>query len=66
MPEQRDFYEVLGVSKTASEDEIKKAYRKKARQYHPDMNPDNKESCEAIMKEVNQAYPPPPGGSGPG
>ena len=51
----KDFYEVLGVSKTASEDEIKKAYRKLAKKYHPDVNPDNKEA-EAKFKEINDAY----------
>lgn len=55
MAEKRDYYEVIGVSKTASEDEIKKAYRKLAKQYHPDLNPNDKEA-EAKFKEVNEAY----------
>ena len=52
---KRDYYEVLGVEKTATEADIKKAYRTLAKKYHPDMNPDNKEA-EVKFKEVNEAY----------
>jgi len=53
--QKRDYYEVLGLQKDASEDEIKKAYRKLAKQHHPDLNPGDKRA-EANFKEVNEAY----------
>ena len=56
MAGKRDYYEVLGVNKNATDDELKKAYRKLAKKYHPDANPDNKEEAEAKFKEVNEAY----------
>lgn len=55
LAEKRDYYEVLGVSKNATEAELKKAYRKMAVKYHPDQNPGDKEA-EAKFKEVNEAY----------
>ena len=55
MAAKKDFYEVLGVSKTASEAEIKKAYRKLAKKYHPDSNPNDAVAAERF-KEINEAY----------
>ena len=55
MAEKRDYYEVLGVSKTASEQEIKSAFRKKAKEFHPDLNKDDPNAAEKF-KEAQEAY----------
>ena len=56
MASKRDYYDVLGINKGASEEEIKKAYRRKAKECHPDANADNKSEAEAKFKEVSEAY----------
>ena len=53
---QQDFYEVLGVARTASVDEIKSAYRKAALKWHPDRNPENKPEAETKFRECTEAY----------
>ena len=53
--EYRDYYKILGVSRSASNKEIKRAYRKLARRYHPDLRPDDK-SAEQKLKAINEAY----------
>ena len=55
MAEKRDYYEVLGISKNATEAEIKSAFRKKAKEFHPDLNKDNPEAAEKF-KEAQEAY----------
>jgi molecular chaperone DnaJ len=52
----KDYYEVLGLDKNASEDDIKKAYRHLAKKWHPDANPDNKKEAEEKFKEIGEAY----------
>ena len=56
MANKRDYYEVLGVNKNATDDEIKSAFRKLAKKYHPDANQDNKKEAESKFKEINEAY----------
>jgi molecular chaperone DnaJ len=55
MADKRDYYEVLGVDKNASADDLKKAYRQMAKKYHPDLHPGDK-TAEVQFKEVNEAY----------
>ena len=52
----RDYYEILGVSQSASADEIKRAYRRLAREHHPDVNHDRRDDAEAQFKEIGAAY----------
>lgn len=56
MAGKKDYYEILGVNKNSTDDEIKKAYRKLARKYHPDLNRDDPKAAEEKMKEINEAY----------
>ncbi|MDD3030977.1 MAG: DnaJ domain-containing protein, partial [Atribacterota bacterium] len=53
---KKDYYQILNISKDASQEEIKKAYRKLALKYHPDANPDNKKEAESKFKEIGEAY----------
>jgi len=53
---KKDYYEVMGVTKEATQDDIKKAYRKLAKKWHPDLHPDNREEAEKKFKEVSEAY----------
>ena len=56
MADKKDYYDLLGIPRTASDDEIKKAFRKLARKYHPDVNRDDPKTAEAKFKEINEAY----------
>ena len=52
----KDYYKILGIQKSASPDEIKKAYRKLALKWHPDKNPDNQEEAQSKFQEINAAF----------
>ncbi|HUU42359.1 MAG TPA: DnaJ domain-containing protein, partial [Planctomycetota bacterium] len=56
MTEDRDYYEILGLQKNATDEEIKKAYRRLAMKHHPDRNPDDKTEAERKFKEAAEAY----------
>jgi curved DNA-binding protein len=57
MPTQnKDYYKILGVSENSQTDAIKSAYRKLAKKYHPDMNPNDKKAAESKFKEISEAY----------
>ena len=56
MNRKRDYYEVMGIGRAASDQEIKSAYRRLAMQHHPDRNPHNKEDAEEKFKEITEAY----------
>ena len=56
MQTDKDYYKILGVTQSMSIDDIKSAYRKLAKKYHPDMNPNDKKGAEAKFKEISEAY----------
>ena len=56
MAAKRDYYEILGVGKSATEEELKKSYRKLALKYHPDRNPDDKDAEEKFKEEIGRAH----------
>jgi len=56
VPEKRDYYAVLGVDRGAAKDEIRRAYRRLAKKYHPDLNKENQKESEEAFKEVSEAY----------
>lgn len=56
MTTQRDYYELLGISRDADEEQIKRAYRKLARRYHPDLNPENTDWATVMFQQIQEAY----------